>query len=222
MLVAIKIALSLAIVLLLLYPFVYFKGKFGMLFPSRRLRYEAPDNRKNAVFIFLAIAEIVALIFVFKLFDKLSEYLYSIPFVARLLKSTVGALNSQVDYILLAIKVLLVNLIAVYAFLLLKGFIKKLFIDFPARVKEVGLLRAIFGRRKRRKKKNVDDEGEEPEEKVKKKRRRRIPLFEHTRLQDAKKTDDKDGKKTDGDDEKKDDKTPAPRGKGIAPAPGRR
>ena len=170
MLEALKIALSLAIVLLLLYPFIFLKGKIGVLFPARRLRYEAPEHRKNAVFIFLAIAEIVALVFVFKLFDKLSAFLYSVPFIARLMKSTVGALNSQVDYILLAIKVLIVNLIAIYGFLFLKSFIKKLFIDFPAKVKEVGLLRAIFGRRKKKKKKkNTDGEGEEEEEQVKKK-----------------------------------------------------
>lgn len=210
MLEAIKVALSIAIVLLLLYPFVFFKGKIGVLFPSRRLRYEAPEHRKNVVFIFVAIAEIVALVFLFKLFDKLSEFLYSVPFIARLLKSTVGALNSQVDYILLAIKVIIVNLIAVYGFLFLKSFIKKLFIDFPARVKEVGLLRAIFGRRKRRKKKkNTEGDEEEPEEQVKKKRRRRIPFFEHTRLQDAKKTgsDSNDDNNSD-ESEKKKDKAP--------------
>ncbi|MBE6594866.1 MAG: hypothetical protein E7644_03605, partial [Ruminococcaceae bacterium] len=188
--VAIKIALTLAIVLLLVYPFIFFKGKIGRLFPARRLRYEAPKHRRNIIFFFIALAEIIALAIIFKLFDRLSAFLYSIPFVAKLMQNTVGALNSQIDYIILAIKVLLVNLIAIYAFLFFKSFTKKFLIDFPERVREVGLLRAIFGKKKKRRKKTADTEGETGEERTKKHKKRRIPLFEHTKLDDIKKIED--------------------------------
>ena len=156
MLTAIKVIILVAIVLLFVYPFIFLKNKFGVLFPARRLRYEAPKTRKNFIFIFLAIAEIILLAFIFKIFDKISEIIYSIPFISSLMKSASGALSSKTHYIILAIKAILINIIAIYAFLILKGFIKKFLIDLPDRVREVGLLRAIFGKKKKSKKKKFD------------------------------------------------------------------
>lgn len=214
MLTAIKVIILVAIVLLFVYPFIFLKNKFGVLFPARRLRYEAPKTRKNFIFIFLAIAEIILLAFIFKIFDKISEIIYSIPFVSSLMKSASGALSSKTHYIILAIKAILINIIAIYAFLILKGFIKKFLIDLPDRVREVGLLRAIFGKKKKskKKKKAENDPDEEPEEETKTRKKRRIPLFEHTKLSDVKSEDDPEKKNEEGKNEG-DAPIPKPRGR---------
>ena len=169
------------------------KGKARIFSVASSLRYDAPENRKNTIFAVLALLELAAIIVLFRLFDKLVAWLYSVPFIASLLNGATNSLGSQVDYILLIVKVIILNLVAIYLFIFLKSFIKKFIIDFPEKVKQHGLRVALFGNKKNKKKKATEGEEEKPEE-PKKKRRRRSPFFDHTKLSDLK-------------DEKKDDES---------------
>ena len=176
------------------------KGKARIFSVASGLRYDAPENRKNTIFVFLALFELVAVILLFGLFDRIVEWLYSVPFIAGLLNGASNTLGSQVSYILLTVKVIILNLVAIYLFVFLKSFIKKFIIDFPEKVKTHGLRVALFGKKKKKNKKAAEGEEEKPEEP--KKKRRRIPFFDHTKLSDIK--DDK--KDDDGAVEKKPEK----------------
>ena len=59
---AIKIIITLAIMLLLSYPFIPVKGKLGKIFVATSLKFKAPDHRKNIFFVILSIISVVYLI----------------------------------------------------------------------------------------------------------------------------------------------------------------
>ena len=66
---------------------------------------------------------------IFSLFNKLSAFIGGIPFIGKLITNAVNSLNSQVDFIIFAIKLVIVNLLALYAFVFLKILLKKLVVD---------------------------------------------------------------------------------------------
>ena len=210
MITTIKILLILAITLVLSYPFIPMKGKLRKLSVASRLKYESPHNRKNLFFLILAAVEFLVVVFVFKLLDGLAKFLYSLPLLGNLFVKLINSLNSQVDYVLLAIKLVLVNLIVLYAFILIKAFVK------------LCILNPIFGLGKKRKlslfkkkKKGQKTDGDpddskgknqpqaEDSEEEKKRKNRRIPDFVHSVVNDedeagddkAKQKDDKETEK---------------------------
>ena len=170
---AIKVLLTVVIMLLLTYPFITAKGKIRALFVGSRLKYESPENRLNLLFVILAVVEFIALAFVFKLLDKLVELVYSIPFVGTLLSDVQNSVNSQVDYIIFAVKLILINLIVIYAFVFLKGLLKKI-LDYPETLLERKKKKAEKKKKKNKKKQQEEDEEDnttptpEDEEKEKK------------------------------------------------------
>ena len=127
---AIKVLTILATVLILSYPFITVKNKkLRKLFVASGLRYYSPHNRKNIFFLLLSLVEYIVLVILFKLFDKLAQFIVNIPFLGSLVSNAINSLNSQIDYIFFAVKMVLVNLIVVYAFIILKGLLKKAVID---------------------------------------------------------------------------------------------
>ena len=114
MITAIKIIAMLVIVLLLSYPFISVKkGKLRKFFVASSLKYDVPHHRKNIFFVLLSLIEFVVVVFLFKVFDRLAEFLYSIPFIGSLFSNAIDRLNSQIDYIFFAIKIIIVNLLVV-------------------------------------------------------------------------------------------------------------
>ena len=204
MITTIKILLILAITLVLSYPFIPMKGKLRKLSVASRLKYESPHNRKNLFFLILAAVEFLVVVFVFKLLDGLAKFLYSLPLLGNLFVKLINSLNSQVDYVLLAIKLVLVNLIVLYAFILIKAFVK------------LCILNPIFGLGKKRKlslfkkkKKGQKTDGDpddskgknqpqaEDSEEEKKRKNRRIPDFVHSVVNDEDEAGDDKAKQKD-------------------------
>ena len=70
----------LAILLLLSYPFIEFKGVFRKISIASHLRFHSPKNGRNIVFAVLAIVEFVVFYWLFRLFDGAAQAIYSIPF----------------------------------------------------------------------------------------------------------------------------------------------
>ena len=216
MITTIKILIILAIILVLSYPFIPMKGKLEKLSVASRLKFKSPHNRKNLFFVLLAAILFAVVVFIFDLFDGLAQFLVSIPILGRLFVNLINSLNSQIDYILLTVKIVLINLVILYAFIFAKAFVK------------VAILNPLFGLTKKRgkllgKKKGEKnqtneedqtagdgDKAEADEKEEKNRKRRRIPDFIHSIVNnDEKKTGEKkkeDGEPSDAEGEEKKEK----------------
>ena len=193
---AVKILVMLAITLLLTYPFISAKGKLRRAFLASSSRYYSPHNGKNVFFVFLAIAVYTALLTIFWVFDSIAGAIYSIPYVGPILQDLIDGINSQVDFIAIALKMVFVNLIVIYFYYALKFILRKTLINpiFGIGKSKKKRLKDIVKRKKRKKKgkgqveeakPEIDKEklaAEEENEKIRK--RRRIPDFVHSVTED--------------------------------------
>ena len=164
MIPAIKIAIMIAIILVLSYPFIPLKGVLRKFSVASSLKYNSPHNRKNIFFVLLAAAEFVIVLLIFRFFDGLAKTVMSIPFVGTLLSKAINSINSQIDYIVLAVKMVLINLIILYVYIFLKAFLKKLVLNPIFHIGKnkkkfsfKGFFKGLFKRKK--KKKNNEEEG---------------------------------------------------------------
>ncbi len=194
---AIKVILTVIAMLLLCYPFIPMKGALRKLSVASTLQYHKPHNRKNGFFVLLALIEFAVIAIIFRLLDSLAAMVTSVPFINGLLTNISNSINSQVDYILLTVKVILINILIIYAFVLLKAFLKCCIISPLFGLSPKKNLRGIFGRKnkkkkkkKKSKKKNADEEtdpapSEEEQEAEKLRRRKRVTQAMHTVVSDA-------------------------------------
>lgn len=223
MITAIKLIVMLTAIVLLSYPFISVKGKLRKFFVASSLRYYSPHNRKNIFFVILSLLEYIAFVFVFRLLNSAASFLANLPVLGNIFVKTVAGFNSHIDYIVFAIKLVLVNLIAVYAFIFLKSFIKKFFINpifgigkKRERPKLFGFLKRNRKSRKSKKKNknknkntlldqptDTEEEENEPEQTEELRKRRRIPDFLHTRLGDDQEEDEEGGEKPEEKDKKR-------------------
>ena len=126
MITAIKILLTLAIVLLMSYPFITAKGSLRKLFVASSLKYHAPHNRKNLYFVILAVLHFIVIALLFNVFYWFTSFVYALPLIGSLISKAVQSLGSHVDYVLFAIRIVIVNFLVIYTFLFLKAIVKKL------------------------------------------------------------------------------------------------
>ncbi len=145
---AIKIVFIIVLLLLLFFPLFPLPKKLKKISTFRALRYDAPHSRKNAIFAAIAILEFVALAIAYGAIFGLASDIAAIPFVARLISKASSALTFGSTVVF---KVILLNLVSLYALVILKAFIK-------------GLLDVFFGFRKKKKKKNKKKKGAAEEE----------------------------------------------------------
>ncbi len=214
-----KILITLGVIFLFCYPFVKLKGKLRWLsFPSS-LTYQSPKNRRNIYFVFLTVVEFICVSFIIGFFENIAKFVYNIPFLGKLFSNVVNSVNSQIDYIVFAVRLVIVNLLILYLYFIAKAILKHLFInpsyiftDFKAYLKERKKKKAAKkvakkAKRNAKKSKNKGNDGKVPskfenndtvdaEEKMRK--RRRIPDFLH------KNADDSDDKKKKSDETEKD------------------
>lgn len=134
---AIKILFIVLVLALMFLPLLPIRLKIKKLSSFFGLRYEAPHQRKNLFFVLVAILEFVAIAVVYRIIFGVAETVASIPFVARLIASASATLRFSSTVVF---RILLLNLITLYALVLLKAIVKA-FLD------------AAFGFRKKRKKK---------------------------------------------------------------------
>ena len=177
MIVAIKLGITLGILLLLSYPFIPMKGKMRVFSVASKLKYDAPANRKNALFILLVLLELGLVVWLFGMLDKIVSFLYSLPFIGGFLQG----LGSQVDFIVFVFQFVIINLIVLYAYVFAKAFVKKVFIDLPTFIMN-GKKRGWFRRKKKNKKNGEPAEAPAAEdgEEEKKRKKSRVPGFVHT------------------------------------------
>ncbi len=186
MLTVVKIILMLVIVLLLSYPFISAKGKLRRFFVASSLKYNSPHNRKNIFFVFLAFVEFVVVALLFKLFDKFSQFIYSVPVISNLFSKAAISVNSQLDYILFAIKLIIINLVFIYAFVFFKGFLRRAVINpifhLGNKKKTFKLFRKKDNKKDEESNNDNSQNNENDAEKIRK--RRRIPDFTHSFFED--------------------------------------
>ncbi len=196
MITVIKILLTLAVLFLLAYPFIQVEGKMRKLFVGSALRYDTPDNRKNFAFILLAALEFILVVLIFRVLNFFFRFLHGVPFVGKLFTDIISSLNPQIDFILFTLRLVLVNLIFLYAFVFIKLILKKAILD------------PVFGLTKKKKKEKekqqqTADQPAEAEDDPRKKQR--IPAFLHNE-----KTDDAEpAENGDPKEESKDPKDPS-------------
>ena len=147
---AIKIIVMLAVLLLLAYPFIPMKGRLRKFSVASSLKYRAPHNRKNFFFVLLSLIESLVIILLFKAFDALTVFLYSIPFIGGLFSNAINSINTQLDYVLFAIKIIIVNLIAVYVYIFLKAILRKLVINRIYKIGKPVKIRLPFSKKNKR------------------------------------------------------------------------
>ena len=198
----IKVIIILASMMLLCYPFIPMKGKLGKVFVASSLVYKTPHNRKNVFFLLLVILEFIAVFLLFGLFDSLATMIHSVPFLGNLFHKASNSLTPQANYIFFVIKIFLVNILFVYAFVILKSFLKKAFIDrvFDINDKEgkdekKGKKKKRFSifnlfKRKKRKKDHETVSETYPNNKLEERKKKkngnlkRIPFFVHSSEED--------------------------------------
>ncbi len=215
MIVAIKILLILAIALVISYPFIPMKGKLRKLSVDSSLKYRAPHNKKNIFFVVLAVIEFAVLVVIFDLFGALSSFIYSVPLLGGLFSKIANSVGSQINYIIFAILVCVVNFAVVYAFIFVKAFLKKAVISPLLRIgkaKKIKSLRKKKNKKGKKDKKSSDGEKktdndentEKTEEKQKTAKKRRIPSFVHLLIDNEE--DDEKNEESDKDGDKKNSK----------------
>lgn len=144
-----KILILLFLFLLLAYPLLPFPVRLRRFSTFRGLRYDAPHNRKNFVFILLHIAIWVVFAILFGLIGKVSDWLLDISFVEKLF----SRVSAKTDVVVrIVVSALCVNLLMIYASVFLKGLTKTVLFD------------PIFGIRREKKDGEEDKAPEEPEE----------------------------------------------------------
>lgn len=178
---AVKILIIIAAVLLLFFPLLPLPKRLRRFSTFYGLRYDAPNNRLNAFFVFLTLLEFVALAVVYGAIFRIANGVASVPFIGRLLAKIPPAIAFDSTVIF---KVLLLNLVTLYALLFLKSFVK-------------GLIGVGFGlgkkKKKSKKKKKKDEEETKAPEEEGKKKPRRISVFFRARRKRAE--DNTDGSK---------------------------
>ncbi|MBR4873733.1 MAG: hypothetical protein IKV00_07840 [Clostridia bacterium] len=228
---ALKIIVVLLLLLVMAYPILPLPSKAKRFSTFHALRYNAPHNKKNLIFVFLTIFEFVLVAALFKTISNLAATVQAIPLLGPLFSSIVGGFTSGIDFGLFAIRLILVNLVLLYSFVFLKAFVKRLILDpvFGLKVKQSlkGRMQAKrqarqerrMNRKSKKKNKNNDQGADDPmlleeekkkskseeerlaEEEERRRKRNRIPLFIHSNESD-------DPKPTEGEDD------PSEEGKG--------
>lgn len=210
MITLIKILIILAVLFLFAYPLISAKGKLKKFFPASALRYESPHNRKNFFFLLLTLAEFIVVALVFYLLDSVASLVSGISFVESLFAKIGSIFSSQWDFIFFTVRLVVINLILLYGFVIVKAFLKKTILD-----RIFGLKEKKETKKKKDEKKDGETDGKEEkkedtpaetEEETKasdrkKDKNRRIPYFVHS---DADEDAPDEGDAADGDPENTD------------------
>ncbi len=194
MIIALKIIFTLVIFLIICYPFIPMKGRLRPLSIASSLQYQAPHNRKNLFFVLLAIVEFIVVSIIFSIFNELAVFVSELPIIGAIISNSAKLVNSRVDYIFFVILMLIINVVVIYAFVIVKALLRGILIN-PI----FGLCkkRNPFGFLKRKKKDKGQTDGEDdPEKKTdteieRKHKRLRIPDFIHS-SDDEEEYDDED------------------------------
>lgn len=198
---------------LLAYPFLPLPKKARKYSTFYALRYDAPHNKKNILFVLLAFVVFCVVILCRNLLQSAGNFVYNLPFMSKLYSAAatgynavVSLLGKHISFILFAVTVVVINIVILYGYSAVKGFVKKVILDRVFNIKKekekkTCFLKRLFDKLFKRKKKG--DTQRKTEDNDKKdiyeddEKNKRIPKFEH-----SDETDDENlvTDKTDGDD----------------------
>ena len=121
--VALKLLLIAVSLLLLAYPLLPLSKKLKKISTFQALRYEGKDSKKNFVFVLLVLFEFLVLAFLFGLLNGLGAKIADLSFM----QSLFAKISSQVKFdVHVVVSVVIVNLLVLYAFVIVKALAKKL------------------------------------------------------------------------------------------------
>ncbi len=198
----IKILVILSIVLVMSYPLISAKGKLKKFFPASNTRYEPTNNRLNFFFVLLVVIEFAVASFIFATIDGIARAVRSISFVDWLFVKIADLFTSQLDFILFAVRLVIINLIFLYTYIIAKKLFKVIILDTVFGIRkeareekkrlreEKRRKRKLEKENKKRKKKGLPPLTEEEhakavQEEQENKKKRRIPAFLHSDDEEA-------------------------------------
>lgn len=159
----IKLLIILFIVLLFVVPLL-------LMFVFKKGTYKTPNNKKNIIFLIMAILELIAFCILINLIHKLGDFILNIPIVGNIIKSVFGDTGEKTEYFTFVVIALVVNLIALYAYLIFKNF-------FLRRVNKVN-------NKQNEENNEEENENEETKEEEVKTKRRKLAEFLKNKKED--------------------------------------
>ena len=121
-----KVFIIACILLILSYPILPFYSRARRFSTFYSLRYQAPHNKKNLPFLFLTILEFAVLVVTFGLLSDVVRFVGGLPYV----RDVLDFIGSRIQFdVIVFVSVLLINFVILYAFVFLKGLLKRLVFD---------------------------------------------------------------------------------------------
>ena len=124
----IKVLILLLSLFLIFYPILPWRAKHKKFSTIAALKYEKPHVRKNAVFIAVAIIELIIAVLLYNVLNGVGDSIANIPVVGTFLTDVIAKLGSNVNFIAFVIAVLVGNVAMIYIYVILKSIFKK-FVD---------------------------------------------------------------------------------------------
>lgn len=189
----IKVVALILVLFLIVYPMLPIKTKGKKFSSIAALKFDSPHMRKNAIFIFVAIFELVLFILLYGVIEDLGDIVLGIPVIGDVFSDVTNALGSNVRFVTFAVAVIIGNLVMIYAYVVLKSVVK-------------GVLNKFFGGKEKKnakpeKEEIVEDDVAEEEEEKKSLHSDNIPVLDHVRKKRKKKVADEED--LDGESEEK-------------------
>lgn len=156
MIAFIKVLILFLSLLLIFYPILPWKAKRKKFSTIAALKYEKPHVRKNALFIFVAIAELLFFFLLNNVIKGLGDTVVNIPVVGNFLSDAFAKFGSNVSFIAFAIAVLIGNVVMIYLYVIVKALCKKFIDGFVYTDEEKRQMK-----KKKSKKKKEDEEKDE-------------------------------------------------------------
>jgi len=180
----VKVLIIIGVLCILGYPLFPLSKRVKKISTARALRYDYPNNRKNWFFMLVAIFEIAVLAVLAGVFGTIKGWLTAPAFLQKLFAKIPAVVTFDAFVV---VSVIGVNLFAIYAYVILKAFCKKGFLD-----DFFGL--ATKKKRKKKKKKGKDDaEGDETvDPSLTEEKDDDVPPFDHSEEEDKKKPTESD------------------------------
>ncbi len=176
----VKILIILLILFLLFFPLLPLPMKLRRFSTFRALRYDPPHNRLNLSFVLLTALEFVGLAVVYVTIFRLAKSVMGISFIAKLLNKAPAVLEFNATIF----SVLILNIITLYALVLLKTVVKNVLNRACGFKKE---------EKKGKKKKKKGEDTTEPEAVTAKKERKRGRIASVLRSKRKKKQEETEG-----------------------------
>lgn len=126
----IKVVTLILVLFLIVYPMLPIKAKGKKFSSIAALKFDAPYMRKNALFVFVAIFELLIFILLNDLIEKLADFILGIPVIGGFFSDVTNVLGVNVRFVLFALIVVIGNLAMIYAYVILKSLAKRFLNNF--------------------------------------------------------------------------------------------